>query len=254
VTLSSTDALPPDLSVVVPVYNEERRLAAVLRSITGLLAGAPERAEVLVVDDGSADGTASIAQAFAGEFAGVRLIRLDHAGKAHAVLTGLTHARAPLLLHMDADLSSSPQECMKLVEALRAGYDIAIGSRPGRPGAPLTRRLMSVVWRLAVRSVLTGFADTQCGFKAYKSSAIGPVFSRLRLSAAPGRPLRRAKVSAAADVEMLFVAQRLGLRIAEVPLSWRHAGDSKVQPLADGVEGLWGLVQIRANSLRGRYR
>jgi hypothetical protein len=131
---------------------------------------------------------------------------------------------------------------------------VAIGSRSGRPGAPWYRLIMSEVWRVLVSAVvIRGFRDTQCGFKAYRTTVAREVFKRTLLYNTPAKSLSNPSVTAAADVEVLFIARRMGYRIVEVPLEWTHAEDTKIRPVGDSAHAFMDLLRIRWYALRGRY-
>ncbi len=209
----------------------------------------------MVVDDGSRDRTRQIVRDAMADHPGLRLVENPHSGKAYPVRTGLMQARGQYALHADADLSTPPEEFTKLVDALRDGYDVAIGSRAGRPGAPWYRLLMSNTWRVLVSLVVvSGFRDTQCGFKAYRTPVAQRLLRHTLLYNSPAQSLTTASVSAAADVEMLYLARRFGYRVAEVPLAWMHAEESKIRPMQDSLKAFGELLRIRWFALKGAYK
>ncbi len=249
----------PELSIVIPAYNEEGRLGRALSRIREYFSGrsvppgvAPEiglnQMEILIVDDGSKDGTAQIAEEWAREMPCVRLVsNRENRGKGYSVRHGMLEARGRLALFTDADLSSPIEEIEKLLAALAAGNDIAIGSRA------LDRSLISIhqsrhrelggiVFNGLVR-VVTGlpFHDTQCGFKLFRREPARIIFEQQRIE------------RFGFDPEILFLAQRHGLRVAEVPVRWAHDPATKVQVLRDSVMMFRELVAIRSNWLLGRY-
>jgi Glycosyl transferase family 2 len=217
------------LSVVVPAFNEAKRLAeSVARFDTAIAAGAvdPSRTEVVVVDDGSTDGTAELAERLLGHLPHAHVVRLEsNVGKGGAIRAGIARSTGALVAFMDADMSIDPSQVPLLEEALR-GNDVAIGSRT-RPGSPEERpgRLRMVMGRAFTRAVNAAtrvdLGDTQCGFKGFRAPAARLLF---HLSVVSGY---------AFDVEVLSMARRLGLSIAEVPVHWRHIPGSRVRPLAD---------------------
>jgi glycosyltransferase involved in cell wall biosynthesis len=245
----------PILSIIVPAYNEEKRLPTTLERLAGFTAQFNAPCELLVVDDGSRDSTRDIVRSAMHRYDTLRLIENPHSGKAYTVRTGLLQARGLYALHADADLSTPPEEFTKLVDALKAGYDIAIGSRAGRPGAPWYRLLMSNTWRILVSLVVVrGFRDTQCGFKAYRTVVARRVLEYTQLYNTPAQSLTTASVAAAADVEVLYIARKLGYRITEVPLAWQHADESKIRPMQDSMRAFGELLRIRWYALTGAYR
>lgn len=238
------------LSLVIPAYNESARLGRTLAGVFDYLAEQTYRAELIVVDDGSADDTSAVAErgfAAAGRTE-ARVIRVEpNGGKGYAVRTGLLAARAPVALFTDADLSTPITETPKLVAPIRGGqYDIVFGSRA------LDRKLIGVhqpwrreqsgrVFNLAVR-LATGlpFWDTQCGFKAFRMDVCRPVIEGSRID------------RFGFDVELLYVAHRAGLRLKERAVRWDDVAGSKVT-LRNGIEGFLELRELRRQARRGLY-
>ena len=240
----------PQLSVVVPAYNESGRIGATLDAIVAYLAAEGVDGEVVVVDDGSADGTADVVARYADAHPAVRLESYGgNRGKGYAVRHGVLASRGAEVLFCDADGSTPMSEAAKVLAPLRAGdADVAIGSRElpesdlARP-QPSYRRLMGWVFRWLVRLIVVrGFRDTQCGFKAFRREAAAAVFERQTLD------------GFAFDVELLFIARRLGYRVVEVPVRWLDSPDSRVRPGRDSLRMLLDLIRIRLRALRGAYR
>ena len=243
------------LSIIVPAYNEEKRLPSTLDRLNRFIRATGINCELIIVDDGSKDNTREIVRGVMRDNASLRLIENPHSGKAYTVRTGLMQARGLYALHADADLSTPPEEFLKLVDALKSGYDVAIGSRDGRPGAPWYRLLMSAAWRVLVSVVVvSGFRDTQCGFKAYRTAVAQHILQHTLLYNTPAESLTTASVAAASDVEMLYVARRLGYRIAEVPLVWMHHDESKIRPMQDSLNAFAELLRIRWFAISGAYK
>ena len=242
--------MTPSISVVVPAYNEALRLAASLRIIQNYLHQIPG-AELIVVDDGSTDGTGEIASDL---LCGLdsnhaRVIRCSqNRGKGHAVRSGLLAARAPIAVFTDADLSTPITEIPKVVNLIARGEcDLAFGSRAVDRSLigthqPWQREIGGRVFNLAVR-VATGlpYWDTQCGFKAFRMSVCRPIIA----AAAVDR--------FGFDVELLYVAERAGLRLREIPVRWDHCEGSKVCVRRDAVRMLGEIRQIRSRAARGMY-
>jgi glycosyltransferase involved in cell wall biosynthesis len=238
---------------VIPAYNEEGRLPATLMSVMGYLARQRYVSEVLVVDDGSSDGTAATAEGHPG----VRVLRRDHRGKGFAVRAGALAARGAYVLLCDADLAVPIAEWEKMYTHMVAGYDLVIGSREGlgatRQGEPWYRHVMGRVFNLIIRSVaIKGINDTQCGFKALSRAAAQDLFRRVQVYGDDAPILRGAAVTAY-DVELLFLARRCGYRIAEVPVLWHYGTETKVNPVRDSLRNLRDVLTVRLNDLRGRY-
>ena len=236
--------LPP-FSIVIPCFNEERRVSETLRvTIEYLAANAPE-SELIVVNDGSTDATGRIARQILSETKiTTRLLEnFPNRGKGAAVRTGLLAARDPIGLFSDADLSTPIEETPKLIEPIAKGeVDIALGSRA------LDRSLIGIhqpwqreqggrVFNLLVR-VATGlpFWDTQCGFKAFRLDLCRPILESARIN------------GFAFDVELLFLAYRAGLRIRETPVRWNHAEGSKVSFFKDSLRMLREVIALSARA------
>jgi dolichyl-phosphate beta-glucosyltransferase len=248
----------PYLSIVVPAYNEERRLPSYLETIIDYLKRQDHSAEILIVDDGSEDGTVSAASRYVSDFPDLRIVRNQHMGKAVAVTTGMLQAQGRYVLFCDADGATPIVEFDKLRPFLEDGYDVVIGSREGsdahRFDEPWFRHVMGRVFNLIARALaVRGIQDTQCGFKAFSADAASAVFRRLRLYESGGGPVRGAMVTGF-DVEVLFVAQKLGYSIKEVPVHWYYSDESKVNPLRDSFRNLRDVLRVRVNDWRGKYR
>ncbi|MCS7219910.1 MAG: glycosyltransferase family 2 protein [Anaerolineae bacterium] len=247
----------PYLSIVIPAYNEERRLPRTLERVFAYMKAKPYVTEVVVVDDGSTDGTASVVERMLPVYPNLRLIRNDHRGKAYTVRTGVLAARGHYVLFCDADLATPIEEWEKLAAHLEAGYDIAIGSREGagavRYDEPWYRHLMGRVFNLIVRIVAVGhFQDTQCGFKAFRYDVAQDLFRRVRLYADDAPRVKGAAVTGF-DVELLFLAIKRGYRVKEVPVEWHYGTETKVHPLRDSLRNLRDTLMVRWNDLRGVY-
>jgi dolichyl-phosphate beta-glucosyltransferase len=248
----------PFLSVVVPAYNEERRLPDTLAQILIYLDRQPYRFELIVADDGSTDGTAALVEELAARRAAVRLLQLDHRGKGFAVRAGALAAHGEYVLLCDADLATPIEEWEKLYRQFADGYAVVIGSREGfgarRLGEPGYRHIMGRVFNFIVRAVaVQGIQDTQCGFKALRQPAAIDLFRRVQIYGDDAPPIRGAAVTAY-DVELLFLARKRGYRIAEVPVLWRYGIETKVNPLRDSLRNLRDVLRVRWYALRGRYQ
>ena len=243
--------MPPKLSIVIPAFNEAARIGPSLEKIIAYLNDRREETELIVVDDGSNDGTAGIAEAAAGQSTTVaaRVIRYqENKGKGYAVRLGLLDARANMVLFSDADLSTPISEAPKLVEAIRSGEcDLTFGSRA------LDRRLIGIhqpwrreqggrIFNLIVR-VATGlpFWDTQCGFKAFRMSVCRPLIEAAQID------------RFGFDVELIYLAHLAQLRLCEIPVRWDHDPASKVAVARDSFRMLDEVRRIRRAAAAGEY-
>ncbi len=239
---------PPELSIVIPAYNEERRLSETLRRVRAYLQARRLEAEVIVVDDGSEDGTAALVEAWRAEFPGLRLVANGrNRGKGYSVRHGMLEACGRVALSTDADLSAPIEEADKLLNSLARGYEVAIGSRAADRSlievhqSPF-REFAGIVFNRIVRAVTgVSFADTQCGFKAFLRKPARIVFEQQRIE------------RFGFDPEILFLAKRHGLKAVEIPVRWAHDPDTKVHVLRDSLRMFWEVVSIRWHWLRGRY-
>ncbi len=235
----------PAVSLVIPAYNEERRLPDTLPQVLGFLGEQPFSWETLVADDGSADGTAEIVRGFARQEPRLRLLSLEHGGKGYAVRHGMQAARGRFCFLCDADLSVPISDLPRFLPALEEA-EVAIASREA-PGAaryqePAYRHLMGRVYNLMVRLLLLpGIQDTQCGFKGFRREAVGPLFSRQGMG------------GWGFDVELLYRARRLGYRIVEVPVHWTYGRHSRVHPLRDSWRMARDLLRVRWQAWRHHY-
>ena len=239
----------PQYSIVIPAYNEAQRLGATLDRVVEYVQAKKMSAEILAVNDGSRDNTAAIVGSCAARNPIVRLIENPgNRGKGYSVRNGMLHARGRVLLFSDADLSSPIEESEKLFAAIDAGADVAIGSRWVRAELqtqrqPLHRQLFGRVFNLLLRITLgLKFKDTQCGFKAFTRKAADMLFPRQRID------------RWGFDPELLFLAERFGLKVSEVPVAWAHSPGTRISPLKDGMKMFVEMLRIRWYSITGKYK
>jgi len=242
----STDSHAPALSIVVPAYNEARRIGSTLARVTAYLAARPAPYEVIVVDDGSRDDTREIVSAFAATAPHVRLLAMPrNAGKGAAVRAGVLASRGQQVLFSDADLSTPIEELERLEAAVDRGADIAIGSRAVRGDVerrqPVLRRIQGRMFHLVTRTLgfraVSAIRDTQCGFKLFRGAVARSLFGELTLA------------GFAFDVELLELALPR-FRIDEVAVAWHHMDGSTVRPGIDAMKMLRDLARIRWGWLR----
>lgn len=237
-------------SIIIPAHNEASRIPPYLRSITAYLRSLGQPYEILVIDDGSTDATASVVEAMIATAPEIQLLRAPlRQGKGAAVRRGMTAAVGRLQLFADADGATPIQELARLEQALAGGADLAIGSRTLASRLPdyaiKARWHRTVLGNLfntvAQQSGLKGISDTQCGFKLFSRTVAQDLFS---VSSIDGYGF---------DLELLYVARQRGYRIAEIPVNWTDQPGSKVRALRDGLSMLRELALIRRNSAKGRY-
>lgn len=231
---------PPQISVIVPALNESKRLPRMLSDAVVFLDSKFSSYEVLVIDDGSSDDTAQVTKTFSELHPNVRVHSLErNRGKGFAVKTGMRMTHGTLRLFADADGATPFAELTRLLHAMEEGADIAIGSRAliSKDTSIRTRwyrKYLGRTFNACVNALLLpGIADTQCGFKLFTSAAAMKVFER------------QTAERFSFDVELLFIARRLGLRISEVPINWENVPGSKVNLLLDSLDMLKDLIRFR---------
>lgn len=242
------------LSVVIPAFNESANLAkGPLEEVYLYLKKQDYSYEVLIVDDGSTDNTVELIEKQIKGKENFKIIKNLHGGKAITVMTGLLQSKGEIAVFTDMDQATPIDQIEKFLPEFEEGFDIVIGRRQGRKGAPLIRKLMAWGFSL-LRGVILGlpFADTQCGFKAFSHQAIEAIFPNL-LKKWQGAKTKKAAVNAGFDVETLFLARKKNLKIAEIDVFWRHVGSERVQAIGDSLEALRDILRIRLNDLRSNY-
>ena len=233
------------LSLVIPAYNEQARLPYTLSEVAAYVCQEQIDSEIIVVDNGSTDATSVVVQQAAATFPRLRLLRTDKRGKGRAVRTGVLAARGDIVLFADADLSWSVEDVPRFM-GLVDGAAVVIGSREGagarRIGEPSYRHLMGRVFNRVVQALaVRGVEDSQCGFKAFRADAARAIFSRQRVD------------GFGFDVEVLYLARRLGYEVRVVPLRWEHKENSRVAPVRDTLLMLSDVLVVRLNAWRGAY-
>ena len=238
----------PQLSIVIPAYNESARIEQTLGRVTACVERQGWDAEVLVVDDGSTDRTVEIVRGWMARTPRLHLVQNEgNRGKGYSVRNGLLQATGEVVMFTDADLSAPMEEAELLLAAIRDGADVAIGSRwmdrtRQTIHQPLYRRFFGRCFNGVTRTVMgLPFKDTQCGFKAFTRAAAQVIFRLQRIE------------RWGFDPEILFIARKLGYTIREVPVTWGHDERSRMSYLKDGMKMLEEMAAIRGNSLKGRY-
>jgi dolichyl-phosphate beta-glucosyltransferase len=250
--------LPVYLSVIIPAYNESRNLKkGVLEEVDSYLAKQTFTWEVLVVDDGSTDNTTDIVSKFVKSHNQWKLIKEPHRGKGGTVIAGMLLAKGEIVVFTDMDQATPLSQIEHFFPLFDKGYDIVIGSRNGRKGANLIRKTMAYGFAVLRTLILRlPFRDTQCGFKAFKSAAISPVFERMQVFRSK-QQISGSAVTAGFDLELLYIARKLGFKIAEKQVEWQEKGDRGdfgVNPLKDSWDGLRDLLKVRINAFKGDYK
>ena len=243
----SADDQRPFVSIIIPAYNEEARLPESLALIAAFAQSQTYPVEAIVVDNNSNDRTHAIVEAFAAEAPYVRPLFEGTQGKGAAVRTGMLAARGEYRFICDADLSMPIEEITRFLPPLLTDFDVAIGSREA-PGAvrydePWHRHVMGRVFNTIVRLfAVHGFQDTQAGFKMFRAEVAEELFPLQTLN------------GWSFDVEVLFLAQKRGYRIVEVPINWYYKSNTRIHPIRDSIDMFLDVLRIRWNALRGRYR
>jgi dolichyl-phosphate beta-glucosyltransferase len=238
--------LNPFLSIVIPAYNEENRLPTTLEQVFDFLKQQTFMAEVIVVENGSHDHTLALAQAYAKQHTGLRVIQNEQRGKGRAVHRGIQEAHGEYVFLCDADLSMPIVELSKFLPPQLPNLDIAIGSREA-PGAvrynePYYRHFTGRVFNTMIHwLVLPGLQDTQCGFKCIRAEVARDILPYQTL------------MGWAFDVELLYIARHHGYQVVEVPIDWYFNDDSKISVLRDSFRMFLDLLVIRRNTHRGLY-
>lgn len=242
------------LSVVIPAYNEEHNLKrGVLDGVRKFLDEKLGEYEVIVVDDGSTDQTKGIIKKFLSSHKKFKLIENLHGGKAIAVMTGMMAGKGEIILFTDLDQATPINQIEKLIPKFEEGFDIVIGSRSGRKGAPLVRKLSA--WGFSLfRGIILGlpFKDTQCGFKAFSKAAVDKIIPKIKSEWGVVH-FKGGAVNAGFDVELLYLAKKYGFEIAEVPVEWNYVDTERVQVIKDALAAIYDMFRIRWNDLSGKY-
>lgn len=236
----------PHLSVVIPAYNEATRILSTLDAVASHLSAQSFTWEVIVVDDGSSDGTAGLVESWARSEPRVRVETIPHAGKGWAVRTGMLAATGQLRFMCDADLAMPIAYLDDILRCIDDGYDVVVGSREAegarRFDEPTLRHVMGRVFNWTVKAItVAGIQDTQCGFKCFRAAAAEDLFRLQRVS------------GFGFDVEILHLAIRRGYSVHELPIDWVYQPESKVRPAVDSFQMLRDALLVRWRSARGAY-
>ena len=234
------------LSLILPAYNEEKRLDECMEKVAGYLASRNDPIEVILVENGSSDRTYEMACSYAERYPWLKVLQEKKPGKGNAVRRGMLEARGKYRMFADVDFSMPVSEVDHFIPPTLSGYQVAIGSREVkgavRYNEPPRRHFTGRVFNLIVRILaVPGIHDTQCGFKCFSAEAAEKLFRLQRID------------GWAFDAEVLFIAQHLGYQIIEVPVQWYYDGNSKINVIRDSVKMFRELLQIRKNYRAGLY-
>lgn len=236
------------LSIIIPAYNEEKRIEKTLNEIFRFLQKCYDRYEVIVVDDGSTDKTLDLLNRIQNQHRSLKIVHHEpNRGKGYAVKKGMLKAYGKYVLFCDADLSTPIDELDAFIHYLQNGYDVVLGSRK-MEGAdvkiyqpPIRRKMGQVFTVLTQRLLSLEISDITCGFKCFKGNIVRDIFSRQQLH------------DWSFDAEILFISRKHGYKIKEVPVRWSDVPGTKVKLLRDSIRSFWGLLKIRFDDFKGKY-
>lgn len=242
------------LSVIIPAYNESENLKkGVLSEVGNFLEKSGLEYEVVIVDDGSSDQTVELVKKYISKNGNFRILQNKHGGKAMAVMTGMMDAKGEIVLFTDMDQATPIDQLDKFLPKFEEGYDLVIGSRHGRKGAPFIRKLAA--WMFSVlRNIILGlsYEDTQCGFKAFNQRVIERIIPKIKGEWGVTH-FKGGAVNAGFDVEVLYLAKKYGFKICEVSVEWKYVDTERVQVIKDALAAIYDMFRIRINDLRGKY-
>lgn len=251
------DSMLPEISVIIPSYNEIKNLKrGVLDKVLSYLQKSPKRWELILSDDGSNDGTSEELESFAAKDARIQVLNNSHVGKAGVVAAGMAVATGEWRLFTDFDQSTPLAELDNLFKFTEEGFEVVIGSREifgaKRDDEPFYRHVMGKVFNTFVQLLaVPGIYDTQCGFKLFSAKAADALFSKLYVYGSQKERLDA--YTGAFDVELLFLANKLGFKVKEVPIVWSHAESDRVSPVKDSLRMFRDILRIRLADLLGKY-
>lgn len=242
------------LTVVIPTYNEVENLnKGVLETVNDYLKNVDYSYEVLIVDDGSKDKTIEVVKQQIKSKKNFRLLQNEHGGKAITVITGMLAAEGEIVMFTDMDQATPLHEIEKFLPKFEEGFDIVIGSRQGRKGAPLVRKMTA--WGFSfLRKIILGlpYSDTQCGFKAFNKKSRELLIPKIKHEWGVVHTGGGA-VNAGFDVELLYLAKKYGFKIVEVGVDWNYVDTERVQVVKDALAAIYDMFRVRWNDLNGKY-
>ena len=243
--------MTPYLSIIIPAYNESENISrGTLKEMLEYIEKQKFSSEVIIVNDGSSDNTITLLK----HFSNIKVIDNSHQGKASAVLAGGMAASGEVILFTDLDQATPISELPKLLEKISNGFDVAIGSRSNRKGAPLFRYILAY-GNIILRTLILRlpYLDTQCGFKAIKSTPAKRIFTTMR-KLRPVVSIDGPAVDPDFDVELLYLGRKWGYKIIEVPVAWHHQETRRVRFWYDMISGIKGLLLVRWRSITNAYK
>lgn len=245
------------LSVVIPCYDEMANLQkGVLDKVVHFLNKKNVSYEIIIVDDGSKDGSDEFIQKTTKDYPQIKLIKNNHLGKAGAVTTGVLQSKGEYILFTDMDQATPIEEIDKLMPHFKEGFDVVIGSRSrSRKGSPLIRLFVSRA-NVILRKIIVGLpniTDTQCGFKMFRHEAAQEIFSKVYSIHHGFEKISGSSVTSGFDVELLLIAQKRKYKIKEVHVAWLYVETRRVNPVRDSIDGVKELLKIKSNDVKGLY-
>jgi len=247
------------LSVVIPAYNEEKRIEESLKKLYEFFSKQDYEYEIIISDDGSTDSTKDIVRKYISRWPQLQLLENSHKGKAPAIIAGIRKANAKYVLFTDIDLSVAIDETPKFLNWVESqDFKVAIATREGtgakRINEPYLRHFMGRIFNLLVQVlVLPSINDTQCGFKLFETSLINKILDKSKLYTLDDPEIKGGRVGAF-DIELLFLARKMGYKIKEVPVTWIYGDSSKVHKLNDSYYNAKDVLKVRFNYLKGLYK
>lgn len=242
------------LSVIIPAYNEAKNLhSGVLDEVGNYLKNQKYAYEVLIIDDGSSDNTVDLIEEIIKNKPDFKVIKNFHGGKAKTVMSGMLKAEGEIIVFTDMDQATPLNQIEKFFPKFDQGYDIVIGSREGRKGAPFIRKFAAWGFSL-LRGIILGlpFKDTQCGFKAFNQQSLKKIIPKIEHEWGTLHT-KGGAVNAGFDVEVLYLAQKYGFKIAEIEIEWNYVDTERVQMFKDALATIYDMFRIRWNDLAGKY-
>lgn len=245
------------LSVIIPCFDEMANLQkGVLDKVKTFLDRKKISYEIIIVDDGSKDGSIQFIEKFSKEYSRIIVIKGHHRGKAGAVTTGMLSAKGEYRLFIDMDQATPIDELDKFLPYMSKNVDVIIGSRSvNRQGSPLSRIIMSRS-NIILRKIIVGLSDisdTQCGFKIFKAHAAEKIFTKINKIHNGYKDITGSSVAAGFDVEILYIAEKMNFKIKEILVNWLYVETRRVSPIKDSIEGVLALLKIKLNIIRHVY-